>query len=225
MYICGMEKAREGGRTAAGREDAPARKRVRAPEVHRAAILEAARAAFAERGFAKATVRDVARRAGVTHGLVLRHFTSKERLFLAAIPGPRDLVAEVAGDPATLPERIARTYVDRMSRSGGCDPFVALVRSVASDEEAAKRLFAAMREQSLEVYRGVMPGPDWRERVESVGAYLIGVTFSRYVLGSGPLAEMPEEELVRRLASDLRGIVFPTPERTEEARSGESPAP
>ncbi|HZG06216.1 MAG TPA: TetR family transcriptional regulator [Streptomyces sp.] len=207
-----MEETPQTQSTANVRDDAPTRKRRRAPEAHRAAILEAARAAFAERGFAKATIRDVARRAGVTHGLVMRHFTSKERLFLAALPGPRDLVAEVAGDPATLPERIARTYVDRMARGEGCDPFVALVRSVASDEEAAKRLFTAMREQSLEVYRGVMPGPDWERRVESVGAYLIGVTFSRYVLGSGPLAEMPEEELVRHLASDLRGIVFPPAE-------------
>lgn len=64
------------------------RKRVRAPEVHREAILEAARAAFAERGYTRATIREIAGRAGVTHGLVMRHFGSKEQLFLAAVPGP-----------------------------------------------------------------------------------------------------------------------------------------
>ncbi|MFF4713135.1 helix-turn-helix domain-containing protein [Streptomyces eurythermus] len=92
-----------------GQDAAPAKKRRRDPEASRAAILEAARAAFAERGYAKTTVRDVARRAGVTHGLVLRHFTSKEQLFLAAVPSPRTLMAEVAGDPKTLPTRIARS--------------------------------------------------------------------------------------------------------------------
>ncbi|MGW3149510.1 TetR/AcrR family transcriptional regulator [Streptomyces sp. NPDC001177] len=189
-------------------EAAPARKRTREPEVRRAAILEAARDAFAERGFAKTTIRAIARRAGVTHGLVIRHFGSKEQLFLAAVPSSQNLMAEVAGDPKSLPTRVARSYVRRMSDSGGSDPFVALIRAVASNEETAKRLFAAMQEESLEMYRHVIPGPDLEERVSSVGAYLIGVTFSRYVFKSGPLASMSDEELIRHLIPHLRGILL-----------------
>ena len=189
-------------------DTAPIRKRRRDPEASRAAILEAARAAFAERGYAKTTIRDVARRAGVTHGLVLRHFVSKEQLFLAAVPSPRTLMAEVAGDPKTLPTRIARSYIRRMTESGGSDPFVAMLRAVASEEETAKRLFSAMQQDSLEMYRQVIPGPELEERVASVGAYLIGVTFSRYVFRSGPLAEMSEEQLVRHLVPTLRTILL-----------------
>ncbi len=192
----------------ADQDAAPVKKRRRDPEASRAAILEAARAAFAERGYAKTTVRDVARRAGVTHGLVLRHFTSKEQLFLAAVPSPRTLMAEVAGDTKTLPTRIARSYVRRMAESGGSDPFVAMLRAVASEEETAKRLFTAMQQDSLEMYRQVIPGPELEERVASVGAYLIGVTFSRYVFRSGPLAEMSDEQLVRHLIPNLRSILL-----------------
>ncbi|MBQ0826655.1 TetR/AcrR family transcriptional regulator [Streptomyces tagetis] len=187
----------------------PAKKRTRDPEARRAAIVEAARATFAEQGFAKATIREVARRAGVTHGLVIRHFGSKERLFLASVPSSHNLMAEIAGDPRSLPTRVARSYVRRMSRSGGCDPFVALIRAVASGEGAAERLFAVMQEESLEMYRQVIPGPDIDQRVASVGAYLIGVTFSRYVLKSGSLAEMSDDELVRHLTPNLRGILLP----------------
>jgi DNA-binding transcriptional regulator YbjK len=183
-------------------------KRRRAPEERRAAIVEAARAAFAELGFGKTTIREVARRAGVTHGLVMRHFGSKEQLFLAAVPSPRTLMAEVAGDPKTLPARIAKSYVRRMAVSGGNDPFVAMLRAVATEEETAKRLFAAMQEESLEMYRHVIPGPRLEERVASVGAYLIGVTFSRYVFKSGPLASMPDDELIRHLIPNLRGILL-----------------
>lgn len=186
----------------------PPQKRTRAPEVRRAAILEAARAAFAEQGFAKTTIRDVARRAKVTHGLVIRHFGSKERLFLAAVPSSQNLMAEVAGDPKTLPTRVAQAYVRRMSTSGGSDPFVALIRAVASGEEAAQRLFAGMQADGLEMYRHVIPGPDLEARVSSVGSYLIGVTFSRYVVKSGPLAEMSEKELVRHLVPNLRTILL-----------------
>lgn len=195
--------------TAADNQDAaaPARRR-RAPEERRAAIVEAARAAFAELGFGKTTIREVARRAGVTHGLVIRHFGSKEQLFLAAVPSPRTLMEEVAGDPKTLPARVARAYVRRMAVSGGNDPFVAMLRAVAAEEEAAKRLFAAMQEESLEMYGHVIPGPKLEERVASVGAYLIGVTFSRYVFRSGPLASMPDEELIRHLIPNLRAILL-----------------
>ncbi|MDQ0772797.1 hypothetical protein QF026_001263 [Streptomyces aurantiacus] len=184
------------------------RKRTREPELRRAAILEAASEAFAERGYPKTTIREIARRAGVTHGLVIRHFTSKEQLFLAAVPSSQNLMAEIAGDPASLPTRVARSYVRRMSQSAGSDPFIALIRSVASGEEAAKRLFEAMQDESLEMYRHVIPGPDLEERVGSVGAYLIGVTFSRHVFRSGPLAAMSDDELVRHLIPRLRAILL-----------------
>lgn len=187
---------------------APPSKRRRAPEERRAAIVEAARAAFAELGFGKTTIREVARRAGVTHGLVIRHFGSKEQLFLAAVPSPRTLMEELAGDPKTLPVRVARSYVRRMAASGGNDPFVAMLRAVAAEEEAAKRLFGAMQDDSLEMYRHVIPGPALEERVASVGAYLIGVTFSRYVFKSGPLATMTDEELTRHLIPHLRAILL-----------------
>lgn len=183
------------------------RKRIRDPEAHRAAILDAARAAFAERGYARATIRDIARRAGVTHGLVMRHFTSKEQLFVAAMPGPRDLAHLLPGAPETLPERVARAFVERMEHAGGNDPFIALIRGAASDESAATRLYQALRETSVDAYRAVLDTPDADERVDLLAAHLIGVTFARYVLKTGPLAEMPPARLVAHLTRTLRTIL------------------
>lgn len=48
-------------------------------------ILDAALDAFAEHGFAGASVRDVARRLGVSHNLVPQRFGTKERLWYAAV--------------------------------------------------------------------------------------------------------------------------------------------
>src|SRR3954449_1737200 len=89
-------------------------RRVRDPKLHRRAILDAAARAFAERGYSKATLRDIARRAGVTHGLVLRHFGSKENLFLAAVPGTRSIDGLSEDSPEPLPARIAGQFVRRM---------------------------------------------------------------------------------------------------------------
>lgn len=48
-------------------------------------LIEAATAEFAERGFAGATLDDIAARAGVTKGGVYFHFRSKEDLFFAVL--------------------------------------------------------------------------------------------------------------------------------------------
>lgn len=54
------------------------------PEARRAAILEAAVAEISERGFARTTSRQVAARAGVTHGLLHHYFPDHDSLLAAA---------------------------------------------------------------------------------------------------------------------------------------------
>jgi len=186
----------------------PPRVRRRNPQASRAAILAAARAAFAELGYAGATIRDIAGRAGVTHGLVVMHFASKEQLFLAAVPGHRDLADVVAGELDQLPERVAVAFVERMESDPADDPLIALVRSSASNAAAAARLYAAMQANSVELYGDVLPGPDPAARVELLGALMIGVTFSRYIMHSGHLVEMTPEELRRYLIPVLRTILL-----------------
>jgi AcrR family transcriptional regulator len=187
----------------------PAARRTRDPEGKRAAIVAAARQVFAEQGFAKATIREIARRAGVTHGLVMLHFESKERLFLAAVPGTRDLADSVAGDLDGLPARIAASFVRRMETADSADPFIALVRAAAADQEAAKLLLTAMRSESVTAYREVLREPGVEQRVDLLGAFLMGVTMSRYVLADGPLAAMPPDELAGCLTGVLRSILLP----------------
>jgi AcrR family transcriptional regulator len=182
-------------------------RRTRNPQLHRDAILQAAGQAFAERGYRDATLREIARRAGVTHGLVVRHFGSKEELFLAAVPGTRDLADTASGPLDTLPERIAAGYVHRMEASEGTDPFIALLRSAVVDDSAAGRLLVAMQESSIEVYGDLLG----REVAESVvpllGSMLIGVTFSRYIVRSGALAEMTTDELRGSLVRAISALL------------------
>jgi len=191
------------------------RRRRRDPEGNRAAIIEAARQAFAERGYARTTLREIAGRAGVTHGLITRHFASKERLFLAAMPGNRDLEDVAAGDPAALPDRIARAFVRRLETDAVNDPLIALLRSAASDQRAASNLLSAMQEHSTAVYRSVLspgesaaPGDDLDTRVALVGAQMMGVAFSRYIARTEPLASMPSDQLTEHLTRILRGLLF-----------------
>lgn len=51
----------------------------------RAQIVRAAVSSFAEHGYERASLRDIAARAEVTHAALLRHFASKDDLLLAAL--------------------------------------------------------------------------------------------------------------------------------------------
>lgn len=51
----------------------------------RQALLNAARALFAERGYEKTTAKDIARRAGVAVGTFYRYFTDKRQILLAIL--------------------------------------------------------------------------------------------------------------------------------------------
>jgi AcrR family transcriptional regulator len=62
----------------------PATTRKRQRVATRERILEAAVAAFAEKGFLGASTREIARRAGTNQGLITYHFRSKDELWRAA---------------------------------------------------------------------------------------------------------------------------------------------
>ena len=56
----------------------------RATPARRIALVEAATAAFAERGLAATTMDEIARAAGMSRGAVYHHFSSREELFAAS---------------------------------------------------------------------------------------------------------------------------------------------
>ena len=74
----------EGTRSGAGR--GPTGRRPATVAAHtRDAILDAALRAFAARGFAATSLRDVAAAAGATHGLIRHHFGAKDAVWRAAV--------------------------------------------------------------------------------------------------------------------------------------------
>jgi AcrR family transcriptional regulator len=75
-----------------------------------AAVLDAARRVFAERGFDGASVDAVAAAAGLTKGAVYSRFPTKEALFVAAALGHDDeVLADVVGE---TPSEWSRSWAD-----------------------------------------------------------------------------------------------------------------
>jgi len=101
----------------------PARSSPAGPPDKRAAILEAATAVFAGRGFFGAQVADIARGAGIAAGTVYLYFRSKDEILTSlfdrtmkeAIAEGRAALDETA-DPLERLRRLARLHLTRLGR-------------------------------------------------------------------------------------------------------------
>jgi AcrR family transcriptional regulator len=101
-----------------------ARTRAASYDAQRQLILETAGEAFAELGFPSASMSDIARRCGMSKGLLYHYYSSKEQLlFAVAEQYTRRLVAlvgEVQGrvsDPAQRLPELIRAFLDEYQTS------------------------------------------------------------------------------------------------------------
>jgi AcrR family transcriptional regulator len=168
--------------------------------VTKAAILDAARAVFGERGYERSTIRAIAARAGVDPALVHHYFGRKHQLFGAAhqIPGdPISALSEIlaTSDPDHLGENIARFYVTTLFGPDG--PLPSLLRAAATNEQAAAMLRGFVENAIISLFERVYPVPDIRLRIALVGSHLIGLFMARHVVGVRELAEADDETLVQ----------------------------
>lgn len=175
----------------------------------RAAILDSARNLFADKGYAGASVRGIARAAGVDPALVHHYFGTKEQVFVAAMQlpvSPGELLPEVlAGDPAQLGERLVRMFLQVWERPDFRAPMLGMLRSAMTGEQGA----AMLREfvESALVGRvaaavggvGGVGGVD-PLRVQAAAAQLVGVVILRHVIALEPLASATTEEVVALVA-------------------------
>ncbi|WP_088290317.1 TetR/AcrR family transcriptional regulator [Kineosporia sp. A_224] len=187
------------------------RRRGRRPagEDARAEIVAAARAEFAARGFDGATLRGIARAAGVDPRLVHHYFENgKEDLFIAAFQfpaRPADVIPVVFGPGIDgVGERLVRFFFGVWDTPPGREMMLGLVRSAATSEQAAAMIRQFVTRTILARAADVLPGGDAELRVELAVAQMVGVAFLRYVIRVEPLASADLEDLVPLLAPTVQ---------------------
>lgn len=174
-----------------------------AGEDTRGQILEAARAQFAEHGYDRASLRGIARAAGVDPALVHHYFEGKAAVFAETMAVPEGvsataLVAQVLEGPGEqVGERAVRTFLSIWDNPVRRRFFVALVRSATSHETAGRafREFLAREIFGRVAARYAVDRPELRGALAASQMYGLGV--SRYVLRFPAIAEADPEELVR----------------------------
>ncbi len=188
----------------------------------RQAILAAARAMFSAVGYDKASVRAIARAAGVDPALVHHFFGSKEALFVAAmsLAIDQDEVAETlaAGDPDSAGERLASFFVRIWEDPASRPPLLGLLRSAVSNERAADALREFLSTTALLPVAGATAADsrasdEARLRATLVASQFVGFALMRYILRVEPLASAEPETAVAWLAPTIqRYLAGPTPE-------------
>jgi AcrR family transcriptional regulator len=164
-------------------------------------ILGAARSAFGEVGYDRATIRHIASAAGVDPALVHHYFGTKADLYAAAIRVPFSVseVAEViVGDGIEgAGERITRLFFTIWDQPQAREPLLGMIRGALSGHVQGTKVFRQFIEHGLLAKVAPMiPAGDRKLRMTAAASHLVGVAIVRYVVGIEPLASASIDDLV-----------------------------
>ncbi|MFI6293942.1 TetR/AcrR family transcriptional regulator [Nonomuraea sp. NPDC050790] len=110
-------------------------------------ILRAALEIYAEAGSRKVSVRDVAKRVGMTDAGVLHHFGNRESLLTAVLQARDTLTREKYGDVLANPASGAAMLADSVSTPGLVKLFLDIAAAAAEPEHPGHDYFAERYER------------------------------------------------------------------------------
>ncbi|MGH3459678.1 TetR family transcriptional regulator, partial [Aeromicrobium sp.] len=175
----------------------------------RAAILAAARAQFAARGFGGASLRSIASEAGVDASLISHYFGDKAQLLVATLELPVNPIEKlngvVAGGVDGMAERLLQTFLSAWDPHR--EVFSAMVRTQFAGPPEQMPIPMIIRDVVAHTIADALEGEDRELRATLVGAQLFGMAMARYVLRLEPLAHTGIDEVVRRFAPSLQRLM------------------
>lgn len=193
----------------------------------RAAVLEAARAAFAARGYARTTYKGVAAAAGISSEVVRRYYHSKGELFAAAMRLPTDPAAAVPALIAPgldgLGERLVRLTLTTLADAEMREDLLSMARAGASAAQLTKAMQEYLEINVVDRVVAAAGVPDARMRAALITAYLMGVAAARYGLRIEPLASASDEHVVRLVAPTIQSLLDPRTPLPRASRASGNP--
>jgi AcrR family transcriptional regulator len=188
-------------------------------ERRQAQILQAAGEIFTQKGYAAATVPEIARLAGLASGTVYLYYPSKRDLFIATVqqlmtlPLAHIIDREAGGKMSEILNGVIANRLELLQRES-FPRFFSLMGEIQRDEEL-KAIFVG---KTIKPFLTYMEGL-YRERITSsefrkmepevivrlIGSIFIGLGILRIMEGdTSPVNHMPKEKLV----SEIRDFIL-----------------
>lgn len=186
----------------------------------REAIRSAATQLFREHGFAETSVRDIAALAQADPALVIRHFGTKELLFLDTMHLTMDDEPLLDVPLEALGYRFVDVLLDADEKTRGI--YLALLRG-SNNPQIADRLKTAHEAAFVAPLRARLSGPDADIRARLAGALVGGLLYALWVVGDEQLVTADRHDLVTRYGTLLQQLL--TPEDTDRSTAPTSHRP
>jgi len=165
-----------------------------------ARIVSAARASFAEHGWAGTTLRGVARAAAVDPALVHYYFGSKEELLEASTTPPPEWIESVqvalAAPMRRRGEAIVRNVVRVWNDPELADLWRSLVLTAAHEPRAREKVVAIVSGILIPAVAADLNPEERNLRASLAAAQVFGVIMMRYIWRIEPLASLPDDDVV-----------------------------
>ncbi len=179
------------------------------PNKTRAAIVAAARRAFERDGYVGASVRQIAREAGVDPALIRKFYGDKHGLFLAVarVTYDADRIVSLLTDSGS--EGLGYRLVATATRIWESPAGAALVAAIKASPKLATAMVGHLAETILVASRATIPGcaHERRLRVALVEVQLGGLFVTRYLLKTEPIVSLERGELVRAMAPIVQHLM------------------
>ena len=167
-------------------------------------ITAAARASFAENGWAGTTLRGVAREAGVDPALVHYYFSSKEELLDASTQPPAEWLASIERtNRVPIRERgeaMVRNVIWGWEQPEIRETLSSILMTAAHEPRTREKLRAFVTASLLPAIADRIEGEERSVRASLIASQVLGLVMMRWVWEIEPLASLPEDELVALVA-------------------------
>lgn len=174
----------------------------------REAIEGAARRQFAELGYDRTSLRQVAREAGVDPTLVSHFYGSKQQLFVTVVElpfRPAEVLPQLLeGDPGELGLRLARFILAVFESAQSRGQVIGIVRSATSEPEAARLVRDMLTREVLTPLAEGLGVADAEFRAGLLGSQVVGMIMARYIVAIEPLASRDAAEVALAIAPNLQ---------------------
>jgi AcrR family transcriptional regulator len=182
----------------------------------KAAILKAAQQLFADPGYeratirdiaARATIRDIAARAAIDPAMVMRYFGSKEALFARATAFDLKLPNLSAIAKPDIGRTLVAHFLEVWEGSLSNGSLISLLRAAASNADAAGAVRAIFGGQVVPMLAQLVPPAELPVRAGLVATQIMGLAITRYILKVPPVVAMDRAEIVRLLGPTMQRYV------------------